>query len=134
MKGKEFLNLLKRRTKHCYYFNRAYRDMFGGPSVKDAVRMAFHDFDKVLLSLLVNNYTIVKKVHNSQANHHKMKNLTDQDIREKLADWESTRYSKNDEPLNAKDFFEVVRNDYSEEDQRRIEAILSNSKLYNNNE
>lgn len=67
-------------------------------------RWFVHDMDKVVMNLLDIPFNDIKRIHRENNSHHYIvgKKYAREDYIEMIIDWESSRYTKSDKPLNAK--------------------------------
>lgn len=62
----------------------------------------FHDLDKLILKIFLNEET-VRKIHRTRSRHHIKRAKTEADYMQMVIDWECARYTKSDKPLNARE-------------------------------
>ena len=67
----------------------------------------FHDILKPWLKILLNDYSKVRKIHRKNAKHHlTYKNVNKIDWEAMVIDWECSRYTKTNAPMNARETYE----------------------------
>lgn len=72
-------------------------------------RFLFHDIEKPFLKLLGFKYETVRKIHRKHAKHHlTYHNNKKIDWLGVVIDWECSRFTKLDSPLNARETFEKM--------------------------
>lgn len=76
-------------------------------------RYIYHDMDKVIMNLLNIPFNDIKRIHRENNQHHYIigKVYDRYDYMEMIIDWESSRYTKKDKPLNAKNTLIKYYND-----------------------
>lgn len=92
----------------------------------------FHDLDKVIMYLFFPflGLRLIKKIHRRINKHHllKYKKPWQCDYLEAMIDWECCRFTKPDEPMNAREFLEYARHKIGETHYWRMHDML---KLFN---
>lgn len=98
----------------------------------------FHDFEKPWLKLILKDYKKVQKIHRENNKHHlQYKNPTKFDYKAMVIDWECSRFTKQDAPLNAAQTYEKIlqsdkySNEIKELLRKNIPPILELYKLTN---
>lgn len=93
------------QIKHWYHVNRIYIKNYGFN-----FKTLFHDLDKIWYICMWDFDDHLYKVRHRRVKHHHLswmllhKNLiTERDINELICDWESSRFSKPNKKLNAKE-------------------------------
>ena len=67
-------------------------------------RFLFHDMEKPFLKVILRDYSKVRKIHRTTSKHHYLlgQDPTKKDFLAMVVDWECCRFTKEDQPLNAR--------------------------------
>jgi hypothetical protein len=93
----------KRLLKHKYAFLKVEKELTGKMSLKGLL----HDVDKFFLFLLYRDKSRVQVAHRQRSSHHIRDNRI-KDITSAIIDWESSRYTKPEAPLSAREYYESL--------------------------
>ena len=91
----------KRLLKHKKAYLKTEKELIG----KNTFKGLMHDVDKFFLFLLYRDKTLVQIAHRKRSSHHIINNKI-KDITSAIIDWESSRYTKPEAPLTAREYYE----------------------------
>lgn len=115
---------IPRTVKHYFAFMRIQKKLIGRYKYK------FHDLDKLLMYMFIpfEGLKTIKNIH-KHCRHHitSSKKVNDVNYEEAIIDWESCRYTKPDEKLSAREFYE--KEGYKLGIQHKKGILLSLRKL-----
>lgn len=90
------LNYIQYTLRHRKEFKRVEKELLG----HNTIRCLVHDLDKVILYLILGK-NLTTKIYRRFAKHHIKSAKSKNDFIEMIIDWECSRFSKSDKPLNA---------------------------------